>query len=508
MDGEFNDVVDDVPADDISGIEDTPVDISEDEPENIPEDIPEDVPEDIPEDIPEDVPEDIPEDIPEDEPEDIPEDIPEDVPEDIPEDIPEDEPEDVPEDVFDDVHSTDMQGDIAGKTFTSETKDIDSNTSGDELPPDIQNDMVDEGPVSENEDTVLTNNQDTNDNFGDVVNDVDDEKKLSDLSDKVRYLDKMRNDAEFTLSYESTRKDDWDVVRGRLSDEYKSVADNLNDMGAVKQTEYNKLMDEYFATDTLPDSPEKFAKLQDLTNRSRELGSEMDDINTRARYADTLSQDLARGLDLSKRTFYIGVGGKNFTDIHRNMIQEQGNAVPDFRGTCGDCSAANTMNALGDTKTEAEVVQRARDLKACTDIPVPDFLPEQIKNRIRSKNGGTSVAERSKILDSFGYDCDNRQGQSLNDIANQLENGKGAIINVDHRVLDKRNDISLLNPKGTDHALTITGIEKDASGNPIGLWIHNTGVHNDMGNAFYCNANDYEIWKNTPNCTVQYVTKR
>lgn len=87
-------------------------------------------------------------------------------------------------------------------------------------------------------------------------------------------------------------------------------------------------------------------------------------------------------------------------------------------------------------------------------------------------------------------------------------NSKGAIRNVDNRVLSKQNDVLLLNPMGTDHAFTSTGIEKDAAGNPIGLWIRDSAVCSNMRNAFYCNANDYETWKNTPNCTVQYVTKR
>lgn len=101
-----------------------------------------------------------------------------------------------------------------------------------------------------------------------------------------------------------------------------------------------------------------------------------------------------------------------------------------------------------------------------------------------------------------------RTNQSLAEISQQIENGKGAIINVDHRVLNKQRDVTAMNPVGTDHALTITGIEKDAAGNAIGLWIHDTGVCSNMGNAFYCNAQDYAVWKSTPNCTVQYVSKK
>ena len=308
--------------------------------------------------------------------------------------------------------------------------------------------------------------------------------------------------------YDPERKGDWDVVRGRLSDEYRKTSDNLKTLAEGKQAEYEQLRNEYFDALEGADSPEKAARLAELTKRGGELSKEIDTANSRSRYADNFANELSRDLDPSKRTTYEGVGGKSFTDLHQSMIQKQGNAVKDFKGTCGDCSAANTMTALGDSKSEAEVVQRARDLNACVDKKIPSFLPESLKEKMRGSNGGTSVAGRSQILDSFGYDCDNRTNQSLAEISQQIENGKGAIINVDHRVLNKQRDVTAMNPVGTDHALTITGIEKDAAGNAIGLWIHDTGVCSNMGNAFYCNAQDYAVWKSTPNCTVQYVSKK
>ena len=118
--------------------------------------------------------------------------------------------------------------------------------------------------------------------------------------------------------------------------------------------------------------------MAELTKRGGELSKEIDTANSRSRYADNFANELSRDLDPSKRTTYEGVGGKSFTDLHQSMIQKQGNAVKDFKGTCG--SAANTMTALGDTKSEAEVVQRARDLNACVDKKIPSFLPESLKD--------------------------------------------------------------------------------------------------------------------------------
>ena len=391
-----------------------------------------------------------------------------------------------------------MDDTAADETTEDSTSDVDN---GDSTEPteDTQDEPMDDTSNKNSADTVET---------ADNTNDTADVNEVNNLSDKVSYLDRMRGDAENALAYDPERKGDWDVVRGRLSDEYRKTSDNLKTLAEGKQAEYEQLRNEYFDTLEGADSPEKAARLAELTKRGSDLSKEIDTANSRSRYADNFANELSRDLDPSKRTTYEGVGGKSFTDLHQSMIQKQGNAVKDFKGTCGDCSAANTMTALGDTKSEAEVVQRARDLNACVDKKIPSFLPESLKEKMRGSNGGTSVAGRSQILDSFGYDCDNRTNQSLAEISQQIENGKGAIINVDHRVLNKQRDVTAMNPVGTDHALTITGIEKDAAGNAIGLWIHDTGVCSNMGNAFYCNAQDYAVWKSTPNCTVQYVSKK
>ena len=388
-----------------------------------------------------------------------------------------------------------MDDTAADETTEDATSDLDSGDSA-ETAEDTQDEPMDDTSNKNSADTVET---------ADNINDTTDINEVNNLSDKVSYLDRMRGDAENALAYDPERKGDWDVVRGRLSDEYRKTSDNLKTLAEGKQAEYEQLRNEYFDALEGADSPENAAE---LTKRGGELSKEIDTANSRSRYADNFANELSRDLDPSKRTTYEGVGGKSFTDLHQSMIQKQGNAVKDFKGTCGDCSAANTMTALGDTKSEAEVVQRARDLNACVDKKIPSFLPESLKEKMRGSNGGTSVAGRSQILDSFGYDCDNRTNQSLAEISQQIENGKGAIINVDHRVLNKQRDVTAMNPVGTDHALTITGIEKDAAGNAIGLWIHDTGVCSNMGNAFYCNAQDYAVWKSTPNCTVQYVSKK
>lgn len=551
--------------------DDIPEDVPEDEPEMTGEDdLSEDIPEDVPDDEPEmteedDLPDDISEDVSDDEPEPMENDFTEDIPEDVSDDESESMKDDL-QDAFEEQDedasdNDDSTTDEVSEETTSETEDTDAAEQISDTQDEPLNDITTDGttedaasdidngdtaepiegtqdesmddaatsegaedassdvdngdstePIEDTQDEPMddTSNKKSADTVetADNTNDTADVNEVNNLSDKVSYLDRMRGDAENALAYDPERKGDWDVVRGRLSDEYRKTSDNLKTLAEGKQAEYEQLRNEYFDALEGADSPEKAARLAELTKRGGELSKEIDTANSRSRYADNFANELSRDLDPSKRTTYEGIGGKSFTDLHQSMIQKQGNAVKDFKGTCGDCSAANTMTALGDTKSEAEVVQRARDLNACVDKKIPSFLPESLKEKMRGSNGGTSVAGRSQILDSFGYDCDNRTNQSLAEISQQIENGKGAIINVDHRVLNKQRDVTAMNPVGTDHALTITGIEKDAAGNAIGLWIHDTGVCSNMGNAFYCNAQDYAVWKSTPNCTVQYVSKK
>ena len=75
-------------------------------------------------------------------------------------------------------------------------------------------------------------------------------------------------------------------------------------------------------------------------------------------------------------------------------------------------------------------------------------------------------------------------------------------------MLNTENDISKLKHLSTDHKVTVTGIEKNTEGKPVGLWVHDTGGSSNMGNAFYCSAEDYDVWKTAKDSTVQYVSKQ
>ena len=169
MGDEYTETVD--TSSDMDTSEDFSEDVSADS-NDIADDIPEDIPEDVPEDssadsddMADDIPEDIPEDVPEDSSsnsndmvDDIQEDISEDTTADIQNNVvneaPSDETEDTAFDVSADEQPADTQDDMVDEVPSDETGDIASNASADEQPADTQDDLADDTPSDETEDTV------------------------------------------------------------------------------------------------------------------------------------------------------------------------------------------------------------------------------------------------------------------------------------------------------------------------------------------------------------------
>ena len=189
------------------------------------------------------------------------------------------------------------------------------------------------------------------------------------------------------------------------------------------------------------------------------------------------------------------MNSRSILALSSKMIQKQGFAVKDFLGTCGLCSIANATSNLGARLTEKKIVKVAVSHNWCQH------------HSPSSTNGGTDHQEREYILQYFGYVCESKENQSLEEIRSNLKSGKEAIISLHTDVLETHISGQQKQPQRTNHVVTIIDVETDASGMAIGLWIHDTGIHSDMGNLFFCNANNYELWKNTSNNFVQYISK-
>lgn len=162
-----------------------------------------------------------------------------------------------------------------------------------------------------------------------------------------------------------------------------------------------------------------------------------------------------------QQTFTLENGNTLFntpqiTGTHLNY--DQGYAVPDFKGTCGIVSCENIARLAGKDVTEADAVQLAIASNCCTK---GSFSP--------GDNGGTSPENRRRILASMGIDSVVDWDLSIGHIANEVEAGKGVIASV---------EVSTFWPDHSDrglHAVTLTSVERDPSGNPVAFYVCDSG---------------------------------
>ena len=93
-------------------------------------------------------------------------------------------------------------------------------------------------------------------------------------------------------------------------------------------------------------------------------------------------------------------------------------------------------------------------------------------------------------------------------VADRIKAGNGVILSLETGALDKNRNVKSSRPFGGRHAVSVTGVEFNARGEPVGLWLHDTGVHSTMGTEFFCSAADFDMIRRTPGGTVQFVWKK
>ena len=150
-------------------------------------------------------------------------------------------------------------------------------------------------------------------------------------------------------------------------------------------------------------------------------------------------------------------GDKEFT--HR-----QGDNWLGFEGTCGLCSCENVLRSFGLDVSETDMVIFAaqRGLCGCDD-PNP------------AQNGGTTAEWQAEILTRHGVPASAFYGGSLDDLAGNIEQGRGVIIEVNAGVLwDNANYDS---GDRANHAITVTGVARDPmTGDIQGFFINDSGT--------------------------------
>jgi hypothetical protein len=152
-------------------------------------------------------------------------------------------------------------------------------------------------------------------------------------------------------------------------------------------------------------------------------------------------------------------------DGDKAFTHKQGDNWLGYEGTCGLCSCENVLKSFGLDVTETDIVTFAAQRGLCgTDDPDP------------RQNGGTTAEWQSEILTRHGIPASASYGGSLEDLAGNIEQGKGVIAEVDAGVLWDQPSYS--NWSGQpNHAITVTGVARDPmTGDVQGFFINDSGT--------------------------------
>jgi hypothetical protein len=141
----------------------------------------------------------------------------------------------------------------------------------------------------------------------------------------------------------------------------------------------------------------------------------------------------------------------------------QGDNDHGYKNTCGVVSCENVLNQFNRNINENELVNHAYENGLC-DKDNPNI----------EKNGGTSPADQAKILTDHGVPAQVKSNSNLDELALDLEENKGVIMEANAGVL--WNDPDYFDNGEFNHAVTPIGFAKDiASGEIRGFYINDSG---------------------------------
>lgn len=148
-------------------------------------------------------------------------------------------------------------------------------------------------------------------------------------------------------------------------------------------------------------------------------------------------------------------------------IEQGGEGVKGFEGTCGLVSCQNIMRMAGMKISEADVVNYARHTKD----------PRRVFGRLctvgstSENNGGTYCLNRKDILAHYGIQSF-VEAPSIEKIGKYVGEGRGVILSVDANVLWNRPSKAI-----ERHAVVVTSVIRDNSptGSPLKFYICDSG---------------------------------
>ena len=302
-----------------------------------------------------------------------------------------------------------------------------------------------------------------------------------------------------------------------LNYELKNNESLLADAQSQAEQKYQQI-NEYTQQNNL--SAESAATDQTYQNLLSEYS---DATNTRNSLVATQQELLGMRDDLSAKlipemkTTFSGFKGSDFRSAYDKFITErQGQANPDFQGTCGineTCSIVNQQT--GSDMGEPEGIAEFSANGWCETGRAPEM------------NGGTTPLQRSEFLESKDLTfqriegtMDNGIGFSLDDVARRFRQGDSAGIMLKAEDLSQpelsSRKIDLFNPLGAkslsrfyaNHATTVAGFSYDEDGSASSVWLNDTGGHAGSNRVIIDRSKFMEMQNNTKGFAVEFSRKR
>lgn len=142
---------------------------------------------------------------------------------------------------------------------------------------------------------------------------------------------------------------------------------------------------------------------------------------------------------------------------------QQGDNAAGFLGTCGIVACEGVLRQFGVDATETTLVSHAIENDQCSVTSDPE------------KSGGTTPETRVEILDDYGIAAHTESGQTLGDLAADVERGTGVIISANAGQL--WNDPNAYEAGQSNHAVVVSGVARDPQTGEIdGFFINDSGT--------------------------------
>jgi Peptidase_C39 like family len=174
------------------------------------------------------------------------------------------------------------------------------------------------------------------------------------------------------------------------------------------------------------------------------------------------------GIDVPEQPGTLPDGSPSLTigDVQGDAAfnHQQGDNPYGFQEDCGLVSCQDVLNQFGVPVGEGDVVGHAIQNGECT-----------VLSGDPTDSGGTSADQQAQILTDYGAPAHAETGQSLEQLAQDVEQGHGTIIEVNAGVL--WDDPQHVEGGGANHAVTVTGVARDPqTGDIQGFYINDSGT--------------------------------